>query len=505
MSQPISQQPGSSLGAMTDGTKADLNLLPAVELASLIRQGRVLAVEALEGAISRYERFNSAVNAVILTRIDEARQRATEVDAALAAGERWGPLAGVPVTIKEAFDWKDTPSTWGNPAWVNNMADTDAVTVARYRDAGAVIWGKTNVPLMLGDWQSFNDIYGCTNNPWDLTRVPGGSSGGSAASLATGMASLELGSDIGASIRNPAHYCGVFGHKPTFGLVPDTGHAVPGTSAGSDIGVCGPLARSAADLDLALDVLAGPDGFNAAGYSVALRPEHRDTLGAFRVGVMLDTPVVRNSSAMIDTLQRAIDALAAAGADLSEAAPDIDQHEFHENYLMLLRAATGAMADDTTWTQAQSRAYRYQSGAADYQSLVDHAMTMSHREWYAHHHKREGYRQAWARFFDDYDLLLCPIAAGAAFVHDHTGTRTTRTIDIDGYQELGVDQLFWAGWSCSVYLPGTVAPVGLTADGLNLPVGIQIVAPHLGDRRSIRYASLIERTLGGFVSPPGYE
>ena len=130
---------------------------------------------------------------------------------------------------------------------------------------------------------------------------------------------------------------------------------------------------------------------------------------------------------------------------------------------------------------------------------------MSHREWIAHHNRREGYRRAWARFFDDYDLLLCPIAASAAIVHDHTGTRPTRTIDIDGHSELGVDQLFWAGWSCSVYLPGTVAPAGLTADGLNLPVGIQIVAPHLGDRRSIRYAALIERTLGGFVSPPGYE
>ena len=490
---------------MTGATKTDPNLMSAVELASLIRQGRVSAAEALDGAISRYERFNPAVNAVILTRLDEARERAAAADAALAAGECWGPLHGVPMTVKEAFDWAGTPSTWGNPAWADNVADSDAVTVARLLSAGAVIWGKTNVPLMLGDWQSFNDIYGCTNNPWDLTRTPGGSSGGSAAALATGMASLELGSDIGASIRNPAHYCGVFGHKPTYGLVPDGGHAVPGALVSSDIAVCGPLARSAADLDVALEVLAGPSGFDATGYSVALPSEHRDTLGAFRVGVMLDTPVIRNSTSMIDTLQRAVDALAAAGADVSEATPEIDQHEFHENYLMLLRAATGALADDAMWNDAKSRAHRYDDGEGDYQSLVDYAMTMTHREWFAHHNKREGYRQAWARFFDDYDLLLCPIAASAAFVHDHTGTRPTRTIDIDGHEELGVDQLFWAGWSCSVYLPGTVAPVGLTTDGLNLPVGIQIVAPHLGDRRGIRYAALIERALGGFVSPPGYE
>ncbi len=494
----------------------DLNLRPAVELASLIRHGQVSATEALEGALDRYERFNPAVNAVVVTRIDEARRRAAEADAAAAAGTCWGPLHGVPMTIKEAFDWAGTPSTWGNPAWADNIAAADAITVDRLHQAGAVIWGKTNVPLMLGDWQSFNDIYGCTNNPWDLTRVPGGSSGGSAVALATGMASLELGSDIGASIRNPAHYCGVFGHKPTFGLVPDGGHAVPGALVGSDIAVCGPLARSAADLNVALDILAGPSGFDALGYSVALEPEHRDTLGAFRVGVMLDTPVIRNSTAMIDTLQRAVDALAAAGANVREATPDIDQSEFHDNYLMLLRAATGALADDETWNEALSRSRKLRrepdgDGASrgdlqgDYQAVVDYAMTMSHREWFMHHNKREGYRKAWAKFFEDFDLLLCPIAASAAFVHDHTGTRPTRSIDIDGHQELGVDQLFWAGWSCNVYLPATVAPVGLTKDGLGLPVGMQIVAPHLGDRRSIRYASLIERTLGGFVAPPGYE
>ena len=208
---------------MTGANSTDPNLMPATELASLIRQGKVSAADALEGAIERYERFNPAVNAVILTRVVDARERAAAADAALAAGECWGPLHGVPMTIKEAFDWAGTPSTWGNPAWAANMADTDAVTVSRLQQAGAVIWGKTNVPLLLGDWQSFNDVYGCTNNPWDLTRVPGGSSGGSAVALATGMASLELGSDIGASIRNPAHYCGVFGHKPTFGLVPDGG------------------------------------------------------------------------------------------------------------------------------------------------------------------------------------------------------------------------------------------------------------------------------------------
>ena len=383
-------------GARTDHP----NLRPATELASLIRRGRVSAVEALDGALERYERFNPAVNAVILTRIDAARRRAAAADAAIAAGHCWGPLHGVPMTVKEAFDWAGTPSTWGFPAWADNVADTDAVAVSRLQDAGVVIWGKTNVPLMLAEWQTFNDIHGCTNNPWDLNRTPGGSSGGAAAALATGMASLELGSDIGASIRNPAHYCGVFGHKPTFGLVPMDGHAAPGCNVGLDIAVCGPLARSAADLDVALDVLTAPPSTPGGGCRLSLPPEHRDSLGAFRVGVMLDTPVIRNSTAMIDTLQRAVDALAAAGADITEAVPDIDQHAFHENYLMLLRSAMGALADDQTWNDARSRAHRFTDGAGDYQALLDYSTTLSHREWFANHNQREGYRRAWAQFFD---------------------------------------------------------------------------------------------------------
>jgi amidase len=407
------------------------------------------------------------------------------------------------MTVKEAFDWSDTPSTWGNPAWADNVLEVDAVTVQRLLGAGAVIYGKTNVPLMLADWQSYNDVYGCTNNPWDLGRTPGGSSGGSAAALATGMSALELGSDIGASIRNPAHYCGAFGHKPTMSLIPHQGHSGPAPGPEVDIGAYGPLARSAGDLDVALSVLAGPAGLAATGYELAL-PEVRQThLADFRVGVMLDTPVIATDSRMTDQLQSAIDALAAAGLRVEEATPDIDQHAAHENYLLLLRSALGAMADDEARATAEAGAQRWAEGDRSYRSLMDHALRMSHAERWEHHSVREGYRAAWAGYFGEYDLLLCPTAASAAFVHDHEGERPERTIDVNGRQEPTTDQLFWAGWSCNVYLPGTVAPAGLTSDGL--PVGLQIVAPHLHDRRSIRFAALMERELGGFVPPPGYE
>ena len=481
---------------------SDLMLKTAEELSELIRTRTVSSRELLDEAIARFEAFNPIVNAITEHKIEEARKASSNADEATARGDSIGVLHGLPVTIKEAYDWVGTPSTWGNPEWVNNFPERNSPSVTRLQDAGAIIWAKTNVPFMLGDWQSFNDIYGCTNNPWDLNRTPGGSSGGSAVSLATGMSALEIGSDIGASIRNPAHYCGVFGHKPTMGLIPQTGHTAPGFDTEVDIAVMGPLARSAKDLDRALSVLAGPDGFDASAYTVQLPEAAKKRLEDYRVGVLLDTTACVTSAALREHLQDTIDALASRGVNVSDAVPDIDQNEFFENYLLLLRAANGVSMGDEAFNTARVGHEEWELGERSYRNLVDHAAHMTHREWSAHNQQRDKYRRAWAEFFEEYDLLLCPAAASTAFVHDHEGERPDRTIDIDGSQEPVVDQLFWAGWSCSVYLPSTVAPVGLLDD---LPVGLQIVAPHLHDRRSIHFASLVERELGGFVAPPGYE
>lgn len=477
-------------------------LKTAEELSQLIRTTSVSAQELLGEAIARYEAFNPKVNAITEHRIEEAQKAAHNADEATARGELTGVLHGLPVTIKEAYDWIGTPSTWGNPEWLDNFPHRNSPSVQRLLDAGAIIWAKTNVPFMLSDWQSFNEIYGCTNNPWDLDRTPGGSSGGSAVSLATGMSALEIGSDIGASIRNPAHYCGVFGHKPTMGLIPQTGHVAPGVETEVDIAVMGPLARSANDLDQALSVLAGPDGFDANGYMVQLPETRQESLSDYRVGVLLDTPACATSTTLIAHLEHTIDSLATLGVNVSSTVPQIDQNEFFENYLLLLRAATGVSITEEAFGDARPGHEGWERGERTYRNLVDHASHMTHREWFALHQQRERYRRAWAQFFEDFDLLLCPAAASTAFVHDHQGERADRTIDVDGTQEPVVDQLFWAGWSCGVYLPSTVAPVGLVD---NLPVGLQIVAPHLHDRRSIHFASLVERELGGFVAPPGYE
>ena len=481
---------------------SDLMLKTAEELSELIKTRTVSSRELLDEAVARFEAFNPTVNAITEHKIEEAQKAARNADEATARGESIGVLHGLPLTIKEAYDWVGTPSTWGNPEWINNFPERNSPSVERLLDAGAIIWAKTNVPFMLSDWQSFNDIYGCTNNPWDLNRTPGGSSGGSAVSLATGMSALEIGSDIGASIRNPAHYCGVFGHKPTMGLIPQTGHTAPGFDTEVDIAVMGPLARSANDLDRALSVLAGPDGYDATAYTVQLPEVEGKRLEDYRVGVLLDTTACVTSTALIEHLQNTIDSLASQGVNVSDSVPDINQNEFFENYLLLLRAANGVSMSDEAFNNALAGHEGWERGERSYRNLGDHAAHITHREWFALDQQRDQYRRAWAEFFEEFDLLLCPAAASTAFVHDHEGERPDRTIDIEGSQEPVVDQLFWAGWSCSVYLPSTVAPVGLLDD---LPVGLQIVAPHLQDRRSIQFASLIERELGGFVAPPGFE
>jgi amidase len=482
----------------------DVTLRSAREQARLIREGEMSARELLDAVLDRYQRHNPAVNAVVVTRIDQARERAAEADAALARGDVWGPLHGVPMTVKEVFDWVGTPSTWGWPELADYRPDHNAVAVDRLLAAGAVIYGKTNVPIHLSDWQSYNDIHGATNNPWDLSRTPGGSSGGSAAALATGMAGLELGSDIGASIRNPAHYSGVFGHKPTFGLVPTDGHAYPDQIVPTDINVVGPLARTAGDLDMALGVLAGPTGPDAAGYRIDLPDADGRALSDFRVALMLDSPCVVQDDELTGHLQNAVDALAVAGLSVDDRArPAIDQPRFHEVYVLLLGATRGAALPTALPPTLKEDVERYHDGDRDFGAVYGRGISMSHSDWFALHTERERYRRIWADFFADYDLLLCPIAASTAFPHDQEGDRSQRTIPVNGGRQPTRDQLFWASWSGSVYLPGTVAPTGLTPSGL--PCGIQIVSPHLHDRIGIAFAELIEAELGGFVPPPGYD
>ena len=289
------------------GASSDLDYRTTTELVGLLAARKVSAVELLERSVARIEARDKQINAVVVRDFERARDAAKAADAALARGER-APLLGVPMTVKESYNVAGLPTTWGFPAAKDFRPNDDALAVTRVKAAGAVILGKTNVPISLADWQSYNDVYGTTNNPWDLTRTPGGSSGGSAAALAAGYVSLELGSDIGGSLRVPAHYCGVFAHKPSLGLVPPRGQTppnVPPLPFENDLAVIGPMARSAADLALALDVVAGPDEqVNAIAYRLALPPPRHDDLKGFRVLVVDTHPLIPTANSVRTALGR---------------------------------------------------------------------------------------------------------------------------------------------------------------------------------------------------------
>jgi amidase len=476
----------------------------ATQLADAVRSKKVGCVELLELYLSRIEKHNPKLNAIIALDVAGARARARAADKALAKGDVWGPLHGVPMTIKESYDVAGMPTTWGDPALRANIAAADALSVTRLKAAGVTLFGKTNVPLMLADWQSYNVIYGTTNNPWDVARSPGGSSGGSAAALAAGLTGIEAGSDIGASIRNPAHYCGVYGHKPTWGIASPRGHALPGRVAQADISVIGPLARGAEDLEIALEAMAGPDDIDGAGWRLKLRKPAHKKLRDFRIAVMFDDP----NSAVDDDVQtlmrRLVDFLARQKVKVSDTArPDIDMTEMHRLYIRLLRAATSGRQNDAAFEHNLAEVRRLPGDDFSYYAQMVRANTLSHRDWLAANERRHQMRLRWAEFFKDFDLLLCPAAASAAFPHDHAGERHERTIDVNGQRVLTTDQLFWAGISGVCYLPGTVAPIGLTPGGL--PVGVQIIGPQYGDRTCLRFARLLEREYYAFQPPPGYD
>lgn len=481
-----------------------LHFASATELAERIHSKQVGCLELLDHFLDRVARHNPALNAIIWMDTDGARERAKAADAALAKGKVWGPLHGVPMTIKESFAFAGSPTTWGNPAYRDNVTPHNALLVERMLAAGVVIFGKTNVPIHLADWQSFNVIYGTTNNPWDVSLTPGGSSGGSAAALAAGLTGIEAGSDIGASIRNPAHYCGVFGHKPTYALVPPRGQALPGSVVPSDISVVGPLARSAEDLDLALSLMAGPDILDDRAWQATLPPPRHDRLEDFRIAVMLNDTNSDVEQAYQDRIVEIAERLAGLGATVSfEARPAVDTRRAFQLYLLLLRAATSRRQSDEEVAQFRQIAEAADPNDESYLVQMARGIAMPHREWLALNNERMHMRLAWDAFFQDWDLLLCPAAASSAWPHDQAGERHDRTIPVNGKAVPTTDQLFWAGFSGMVYLPSTVSPIGLDDSGL--PLGLQAIAGHLQDRTSIAFARLLAQEIGGFQAPPGYD
>jgi len=482
----------------------DVPFRSAKQLAADIKRKKIGCLELLDLYLARVEKYDGALNAVVVRDFDRARTRARAADRALARRQLWGPLHGVPMTIKESYDVVGLPTTWGVPAYKDRIATKNAVVVDRLLRAGVVLFGKTNVPLYLGDWQSFNAIYGTTNNPWDVTRAPGGSSGGSAAALAAGLTGLEAGSDIGSSIRNPAHFCGVFGHKPTWGIVPRAGQALPWQTAPVDIDVVGPLARSADDLAIALAAMAGPDEIDGAGWQLRLAPARQKRLRDFKVALMLDAaPEIPVDREVTDRLQALADFLGRQKVKVDDRArPAIDTREAFSVYVKLLRAATSDRQSDADFEKNVGIARGLAPDDESYYARATRAVIASHRDWLAANEARYRMRLAWADFFTKYDLLLCPAAGTAAFPHDQKGERHDRTLVVNGKRVPVTDHLFWAGYTGVSFLPSSAAPCGFTPS--RLPVGVQIVGPQYGDLTCLAFARLLEREFQPFVPPPGY-
>ncbi|MDP3823619.1 MAG: amidase [Burkholderiales bacterium] len=483
----------------------DLAFESASKLAAAIRGKRIGSRELLALYLQRVERFNPALNAIVTLDAERAFTRAEAADAALARGEPWGALHGVPITIKDSFETAGLRTTSGAPELATHVPANNAIAVQRLVAAGAVVFGKTNLPTFAMDLQSYNPVFGCTNNPWDTTRTPGGSSGGAAAALAAGLTGLELGSDIGGSIRTPAHFCGVYGHKPSFGIVPMQGHipGPPGLLSETDIGVGGPMARSADDLALALDLLAGPTDERATAWRLQLPAPRHESLRDFRVAAWLDDPACAVDSEVLVRHQALVQVLREAGAVVNERArPAFGFAEARDLYLQLLYAATSPGLPGEQWLGLAQAADRLPPAVDDATSRFARSATQRHRDWLVAHERREHMRAAWARFFKDHDVLLCPATPSAAIAHDPSEPMAKRVFQVNGSARPYTDQLAWAGLIGMALLPSTVAPAGRT--GAGLPVGVQIVGPYLEDRTTIRFAQLLAEAAGGFERPPGY-
>ncbi|WP_405137435.1 amidase [Nocardia sp. NBC_01388] len=475
----------------------------AEELSAALRAGEVSSVELTEEVIARIERDDKAINAVCVPDFDRARGAAREADAARGRGED-GALLGIPVTVKESYNVAGLPTTWGVPEQRDFVPQEDAVQVSRLKAAGAVVLGKTNVPIMLGDLQSYNEIYGTTNNPWDLGRTPGGSSGGSAAALAAGFGALSIGSDIGGSLRTPAHFCGVYAHKPTYGLVPTRGHVPPPAPAlpsDRDLSVVGPMARTARDLALLLDVMAGPDPLTlGVGYDLALPAARHERLGDFRVLILEEHPLIPTGSAVRAAVNKVADTLVAAGARVerhSPLLPDLTEAATLYTELLLATLAAGFPEDRYELMRTFAAAVGPDDRSLDAARLRGAAF--SYRDWIAANDRREVHRHGWRQLFAEFDVVVTPITPTPAFPHDHNPNFVERRLDIDGAAYPFGDQLVWAGLVTMPGLPATVIPGGRSPEGL--PVGVQLIGPMLEDRTPLRLAELLEQEIGGFVAP----
>jgi amidase len=472
-----------------------------MDAAAAIRAKEVSSVELTQHTLRRVDAFQPRLNAYVYQLREQALAAARRADEALARGEGSGVFHGVPINVKESFGVQGQPCTWGIPAFKDAKAPADSVAVRRLLEAGAILLGGTNVPMHLMDGQSANEIYGVTNNPWNLALTPGGSSGGSAASLAAGMAFLSIGSDIGGSIRTPASFCGIYGHKPTLDIVSQTGHFpggmhnAPGFS--TLMAVAGPMARGAEDLDAALRVLAGPETPASKAWQWTLPPARRQSLRDFRVGYVLEDSAVPVSAETKAVLEGAIRACEKAGRTMHSGWPDrfrfqelLDSYHFHLGAFDFSVMPPGRQQG--VRPKLEKRSDFYARGALS-----------SFAAWQSHNLKRLAYRALWQKFFETNDVFLLPTAFTTPFPHSTEPVESRMLPTPEGGSQKFGDLISYICPATLTGCPATTAPIGLSKSGL--PVGLQIIGPYLEDATPIRFAELLAREIGGFQPPRGYE
>lgn len=489
---------------MTDN---DLAFLPAHQLLAHMAAGQLSSRALLELQLARVDQCNPAIGAVVAFDRDAARQRADAADQARQRGECWGVLHGLPMTIKDTYAVAGMPCTAGGPVYRDHRPHANAWAVQRLLDSGAIVFGKTNVPFMASDIQSYNAVYGTTNNPWDVLRTPGGSSGGAAAALACGLTPLELGSDIGGSIRIPTHFCGVYGHKSSHGIISLRGHipGPPGTLAEPDLAVAGPMARSAEDLSLMLDVLAGPPPPEQPGWALQLPAPRAQRLQDYRVLMWPDDPYCPVDVATREAGTQLHDRLRAAGVSVVCAPPqDVSLEEmvllyFHRLGGVLASAHTPAQRWGMGLAAPLLRHAGRLLGAPPYGHRFFSGCAQSHAQWLRKQERVLALRARFVALFDTFDVVLMPVAMGTAFAHDHSTPVSQRRITVDGRRRPYADMFGWIAPATLLGLPATSAPLALTAQGL--PMGIQIVGGPFQDRTTIAFAALLAQLGGGFQRP----
>ncbi len=449
----------------------DIGLRSTVEQADLIQRGELSSRELTEHFIERIERLDGEINSVVTRDFETALAESDAADASQQKGQSLGVLHGVPITVKDALQTKNLKSTGGATELRDNVPSQDAAVVASIRRQGGIVMGKTNLPRWSGDIQAYNDIFGTTNNPWDISRGPGGSSGGAAAAVAMGFTSFEIGTDIGGSIRFPAAFNGVWGHKPSFGVIPTTGYLdhVDGGLNEADINVFGPITRSAQDLELLLTVMKR----NSPPWVAELEAAPED-LKDLKIGAWLDDEFCPVDGEVREQLEKVVQALEKDGMSVDRSArPELDPDEAAMLGLWLVQRAISQSTDSNG---------------------------PGHRIWLDSHVRREELRLKWAQFFDKYDAVIMPVCFVPPFEHQQQGDFGSRTLICNEEERAYIDVVKWTTMVGMAYLPSTVPPIGLGPSGL--PIGCQVVGPYGGDRLTIALAGRIGDLMGGYQPPP---